>query len=91
MVGAGTMGRGIAQVAAQAGIRVLLHDSRPGAAREAKDAVSAQLRKLQEKGRIDGERLRRSQANLVVAESLPALSACSIVIEAIVENLDAKR
>jgi len=91
VVGTGVMGRGIAQVAAQAGILVMLHDSRPGAAREAKDAISSQLRKLQEKGRIDGERLRRAQANLAVEESLSALSACSIVIEAIVENLDAKR
>ena len=37
VVGTGVMGRGIAQIAAQAGIRALLHDSRPGAAREAKE------------------------------------------------------
>src|SRR5262245_10810855 len=55
VIGAGVMGRGIAQIAAQAGIRVLLHDSRPGAAREAKDAVSAQLERLREKNRIGPE------------------------------------
>jgi 3-hydroxybutyryl-CoA dehydrogenase len=91
VIGTGVMGRGIAQIAAQAGIRVLLHDSRPGAAREAKDAVSAQLKRLQEKGRIGREELERTQANLLVADSLSAVAACPIVIEAIVEDLKAKR
>src|SRR5262245_30337438 len=91
VVGTGVMGRGIAQVAAQAGIRVLLHDSRPGAAREAKDAVAAQLERLREKGRIGEEDARRAQAILVVCDALSALSPCQIVIEAIVEDLSAKR
>jgi 3-hydroxybutyryl-CoA dehydrogenase len=91
MIGTGVMGRGIAQVAAQAGIRVLLHDSRPGAAREAKDAVSAQLERLREKGRIDRAGLERAQGNLVIADSLTALAGCPIVIEAVVEDLRAKR
>jgi len=91
VIGTGVMGRGIAQIAAQAGIRVLLHDSRPGAAREAKDAVCAQLQRLQEKGRIDRAGLERAQANLAIAESLAALAGCPIVIEAVVEDLKAKR
>jgi 3-hydroxybutyryl-CoA dehydrogenase len=91
VIGTGVMGRGIAQVAAQAGIRVLLHDSRAGAAREARDAVSAQLGRLQEKGRIGPGERQRAEANLVIADALSALAACPIVIEAIVENLDAKR
>jgi 3-hydroxybutyryl-CoA dehydrogenase len=91
VVGTGVMGRGIAQIAAQAGIRVLLHDSRPGAARDAKESVSAQLAKLAEKGRLERDALGRAQANLVIADSREALASCPIVIEAIVENLDAKR
>src|SRR5881396_3386875 len=91
VVGTGVMGRGIAQIAAQAGIRALLHDSRPGAAREAKESVSAQLARLAEKGRLEREALARAQANLVIADSREALASCPIVIEAIVENLDAKR
>jgi 3-hydroxybutyryl-CoA dehydrogenase len=91
VIGTGVMGRGIAQVAAQAGIRVLLHDSRPGAAREAKGAVAAQLERLREKGRIGDEESRRAQANLIVCDSLSALSSCPIVIEAIAEDLSAKR
>src|SRR5437016_5886561 len=84
-------GRGIGQIAAQAGIRALLHDSRPGAAKDAKESVSAQLAKLAEKGRLERDAVARAQANLVVTDSLSALATCPIVIEAIVENLDAKR
>src|SRR5689334_16772074 len=91
VIGTGVMGRGIAQIAVQAGIRVLLHDSRPGAAKEAKEAVSAQLARLAEKGRIDREAAARAGANLILADSLAMLAACPIVVEAIVENLDAKR
>ena len=91
VIGTGVMGRGIAQIAVQAGVRVLLHDSRPGAAKEAKDAVSAQLARLAEKGRLDRDALARAQARLLIAESLSALAACPIVIEAVVEDLKAKR
>jgi len=91
VIGTGVMGRGIAQIAAQAGIRTLLHDSRPGAAREAKDTLLQQLSRLAEKGRLDRDAVARAEASLVVADSLAALSPCHIVIEAIVENLDAKR
>jgi 3-hydroxybutyryl-CoA dehydrogenase len=91
VIGTGVMGRGIAQIAAQAGIRVLLHDSRPGAAREAKESISAQLARLAEKGRIERDAVARAEANLVIAESLEALSSCPIVIEAVAENLEAKR
>src|SRR3989442_659270 len=91
VIGTGVMGRGIAQIAAQAGIRALLHDSRPGAAREAKDSISAQLARLAEKGRLERDAVARAQANLVIADSREALASCPIVIEAIVEDLEAKR
>jgi 3-hydroxybutyryl-CoA dehydrogenase len=91
VVGTGVMGRGIAQVAAQAGIRVLLHDSRAGAARAARDAVTAQLERLREKGRIGAAESERAQGNLVIADLLSGVAACPIVIEAVVEDLKAKR
>ena len=91
VIGTGVMGRGIAQIAAQAGIRVLLHDSRPGAAREAKESVSAQLARLAEKGRLDRNAVERAEANLVLLGSLKALASCPIVIEAVAENLETKR
>lgn len=53
VVGAGAMGRGIAQIAAQAGSEVLLLDSFEGAAARGRDAIVAQWNKLHEKGRID--------------------------------------
>ena len=53
IVGTGAMGRGIAQIAAQAGSTVLLFDTQPDAVTKARDAVSTQWDKLVEKGRID--------------------------------------
>src|SRR5258706_9904391 len=91
VIGTGVMGRGIAQIAAQAGIRVLMYDSRPGAAREAKDSVSAQLARLAEKGRLDREAVERAEANLVLLDSLQPLSSCPIVIEAVAGNLETQR
>ena len=53
VVGAGAMGRGIAQIAAQAGSDVLLVDSQPGAAQRGLEAITAQWARLQEKGKLD--------------------------------------
>src|SRR5258706_276093 len=64
VVGARVMGRGIAQIAAQAGIRVLLHDNRPGAARDAKESVSGQLARLAEKGPLDRDAVARAKEAL---------------------------
>ncbi|HKW38991.1 MAG TPA: 3-hydroxyacyl-CoA dehydrogenase NAD-binding domain-containing protein, partial [Burkholderiales bacterium] len=91
VIGTGVMGRGIAQVAVQAGIRAFLHDSRPGAAREAADAVCAQLERLREKGRLGAEECRRARDNLVIADALSGVASCPVVIEAVVEDLKAKR
>jgi len=91
VVGAGVMGRGIAQVAAQAGCRVLLQDARPGAAQASKDEIVRQLARLAEKGRLKPEEAARAGANLIVADSLAALAPAHVVVEAIVEDLAAKR
>ncbi len=91
VVGAGTMGRGIAQIAAQAGIRVMLYDTRSDAAPAARDYIAGALAKLAEKGRIPAESATRATALLDVAHVLAHLSDCHIVVEAIVENLAAKQ
>jgi 3-hydroxybutyryl-CoA dehydrogenase len=91
IVGAGLMGRGIAQIAAQGGIEVWLYDSRPNGGEEAREAVIAILSKLAAKGKISAEALAATSARLQVASSLDELAASTVVIEAIVENLDAKR
>ena len=91
VIGAGAMGAGIAQIAALAGHPVLLHDLRPGAAASAIDGIRAQIAKLAAKGKLTAERAEAASMALQPAESLDALRDAKLVIEAIVENLDAKR
>jgi 3-hydroxybutyryl-CoA dehydrogenase len=91
IVGVGAMGRGIAQIVAQAGSVVRLFDNRPGAAAEAHDVVAAQWGRLQDKGKVDAAQVAAWKARLTVADELAALSDCDLVIEAIVERLDAKQ
>ena len=91
VVGTGVMGRGIAQIAAQAGIRTFLFDSRPGAAAEAKQSVATQWQRLAEKGRMTADAVKAATDRLEIASALADLAPCHVVIEAIVEILEAKR
>jgi 3-hydroxybutyryl-CoA dehydrogenase len=89
VVGAGTMGRGIAQVLAQCGARTLLYDAQPGAAQRAIDSISQALAKLAEKGRVkDPQSIAR---RIEIVPGLQAFAPCHLVVEAIVEDLAAKR
>jgi len=91
VVGAGAMGAGIAQIAAIAGHPVLLHELRAGAAATAIAGIRAQIDKLAAKGKLDAERAAASSAALQAADTLDALRDAQLVIEAIVEDLDAKQ
>ncbi len=91
LVGTGAMGRGIAQIAAQAGSTVLLHDAQAGAAQNAQTAIYSQWDKMAEKGRLDADALAGCKARLVCIGALEELAACDLVIEAIVERLDVKQ
>ena len=91
IVGTGAMGRGIAQIAVQAGIRVQLYDAQPGAAGRARDAIVATLAKLAEKGKISAAAPAEAGSRLEVLERIEAVAPAQVVIEAIVENLDEKR
>ncbi|MFA4970804.1 MAG: 3-hydroxyacyl-CoA dehydrogenase [Sulfuritalea sp.] len=91
IVGTGAMGRGIAQIAAQAGIRVLLFDALHGAAANARETVVGTLGKLAEKGKISAEALDAATAKLEVVPRLDELASAQVIIEAIVENLDVKK
>ncbi|MCU0897531.1 MAG: 3-hydroxyacyl-CoA dehydrogenase [Burkholderiales bacterium] len=91
IVGTGVMGRGVAQIAAQAGIRAILYDTREGAAEAAREYVAGQLGKLAEKGKLTPDAANAATARIEVAHVLPHLSPCHVVIEAIVEDLDTKR
>ena len=91
IVGTGAMGRGIAQIAAQAGIRVLLFDALHGAAAGARETITGTLGKLAEKGKITAAALAAASAKLEVVSRLDELASAQIIVEAIVENLDVKK
>jgi 3-hydroxybutyryl-CoA dehydrogenase len=91
VVGAGAMGRGIAQLFAQSGHRVHLHDVDTGAAVAARDFVASMLDRAAEKGRSTRDDARAAIARLSIAEALTGLSGCDVVIEAVVEDLAVKR
>lgn len=91
VVGAGTMGAGIAQVAAAAGHLVLLYDAAPGAADRGRDGVARALAKLVDKGRMTAADRDSLLGRIRVAEALADLAPARLVIEAIVERLDVKQ
>jgi len=91
VVGSGAMGSGIAQVAAAAGHRVLVHDTRPEAVAKAIAGIGKAYEKLVEKGRMGGAEADLARERLQPAASLAELKDAALVVEAIVEDLDVKR
>jgi 3-hydroxybutyryl-CoA dehydrogenase len=88
VVGAGLMGAGIAQVAAQAGHEVALFDTRAGAAEAAKAKLASTLDGLVAKGKLTADAVAATLARIT---PVAALQPADLVIEAIVEHLDIKR
>lgn len=91
IIGAGAMGRGIAQIATQAGSQVWVYDMQSEAIQKARDAVFQQWDKLQEKGRLTPETVTDYKSRLMAANSLQDLADCELVVEAIVEKLEVKK
>jgi len=91
VVGAGTMGGGIAQLAVLAGARTLLHDPLPEALANGAAALRANLVKGAERGRWSADEAEAAAARLDVADTLDALAPCELVIEAAPERLELKR
>jgi 3-hydroxybutyryl-CoA dehydrogenase len=91
VVGAGIMGQGIAQVAAQAGHAVMLFDMRAGAAAQAKDKLAAQLQALAAKGKLDPDSVAQTLDRIAPIAALTEATSVNLVVEAIVERCDAKR
>ena len=91
VVGTGVMGRGIAQLFAQAGHPVSCFDIMAGAAQRAVEAVSAQLHRNVEKGRMTAADAAATLAQITVADGLAGLAGCGVVIEAVAERLDVKQ
>ncbi|MFP5380552.1 MAG: 3-hydroxyacyl-CoA dehydrogenase NAD-binding domain-containing protein, partial [Vicinamibacteria bacterium] len=91
VVGAGAMGRGIAQIAAQAGCQVRLFDTQPEAVAKAQQDIGAQWDRLAAKGRLPADAAQACKGRLQPAAALEELADCALVIEAIVERLDVKQ
>ncbi|MBF30938.1 MAG: 3-hydroxybutyryl-CoA dehydrogenase [Aequorivita sp.] len=91
IIGGGTMGSGIAQVAATAGCSVKLYDTKTEALEKAKADLEKIMDHLVEKGKINSEEKQRIQNNIKYVNSLKELKDSDLTIEAIVENLDIKK
>jgi len=91
IVGTGAMGRGIAQMAVQAGSQVLLFDLLPGAAEAARTALADTWQKLVVKNKLTPELQAAYLARVSLASAVTCLAPCALVVEAIVEKLDVKQ
>ena len=92
IIGSGTMGRGIAQVAATAGLTTWVYDAKAEQLAGAKADIEKSLTKLVEKGKLDADKASAARANLKTCAKLDEAdwSRVGIVVEAIFENFDAK-
>jgi 3-hydroxybutyryl-CoA dehydrogenase len=91
VVGTGSMGRGIMQVAAQGGMRVVAYDEKAGAAEAARAYIAKTLDGLVQKGRVPAEEAKAAVDRIAVAASLDEVAKANVIVEAIIERLDAKQ
>ena len=91
VLGAGTMGAGIAQVAAEAGIEVLVHDPVDGATDRARERIGGFLARKAEKGQLDADEAADAMTRIRAVASLEALGGADLVVEAIPEDIELKR
>jgi len=91
VVGAGTMGSGIAQVAATAGIPTVLVDVAPAALERGLATIGKSLERLAAKGKLTAEAAAGARERIRSAGSLDALDGCDLVVEAVIERFEVKR
>ena len=91
VVGAGTMGQGIAQILAQAGLEVDLFDAAPGKADVAARTIGGMFDKLVSKGKLSADHGRAASSRIHPASELAQLSSCGCIFEAVLEDLAVKR
>jgi len=91
VVGAGTMGHGIAQVAAQSGYEVVLADAVPDALERGVAQVAKGLGRLVEKGKLAADAREQALARLETAGDLTAFARVDLAVEAVVERLEVKQ
>ncbi len=90
VIGAGQMGAGIAQVAAQAEIAVVMHDIAPEMCKRGVDSIARNLDRMIERGRFKPEERDRVMRRVETTTNLEDLAKVGFVIEAVIENEDAK-
>ncbi len=90
IIGAGTMGIGIAQVAATNGCKVWVYDANPKQVETATVGLEKTLTKLVDKQKISAEKMTEILANISIATELKDFKDCELIIEAIIENKDIK-
>ena len=91
VVGTGTMGAGIAQVAAAAGCTVHLYDAQPDAAPNAKQRVTESLGRAEKKGYVTADDIERTLSNMHPADSMQVAGEVDAVVEAVKEDIAIKR
>ncbi|NHB58992.1 3-hydroxyacyl-CoA dehydrogenase [Acinetobacter sp. 194] len=91
IIGAGIMGMGIAQIAAQAGMKVQIYDSHMGNAQQGLNTLKTTLEKLQQKGKFSEEELKQILSRILIVDTLEQVDAVDLVIEAIIEDLEIKQ
>jgi 3-hydroxybutyryl-CoA dehydrogenase len=91
ILGAGSMGSGIAQVAASFGHQVVLFDSNIAAVDKALDGMSKSLDKLVEKGKMSAEDKNALMGRIQRSDNMEDYAGCGLIIEAIIENLEIKK
>ena len=91
IIGAGSMGIGIAQIASSAGCSVLLYDNNLDAAEKSLISLTRVLQSLIEKGKLTNNKKEEIVANIQIIDSLDKLHSVELVIEAIIENEEIKK
>jgi len=91
VIGLGTMGRGIAQLAAQAGLQTVVYDMSADMAEQAMSALRAVWQRMEAKGKLPQGRAEAYEGHITLAHTLAEFQDCDVVVEAIVENLEIKQ
>ena len=91
VAGTGLMGRGIVQVSAQGGMRVIAYDAVAGAADKAKSFIASMLARQVEKGSLGRADADATLARIEIATKLEDLAKANLIVEAVVERLDVKQ
>ena len=91
VIGTGAMGRGIAQIMAAGGLKVLMFDATEGAAEAGRAFAERMIMRAADKGTLTDDDAEAAAGRLSVVDSLSDLASCNVVVEAVVEDLSIKR